>query len=81
MRHDVILKWSKRDKDIKIEWTEGAKYGAYLLLSGITNQRMHFNWEKRLPEFDPSIQEKLESMGFDITTLKITISKKAECQK
>lgn len=47
-----------------------------LVMNAFTSKRMHFDYSKRLPEFDLSFIEELEARGYDLDTLRFSIEKK-----
>lgn len=71
--------WSKRENDLMFDWGDGvAKQSAGMLQSKTCHREHNFNrLTKDEPVEWPSLLEELEARGFDLTTLKFSIQKKA----
>lgn len=52
-----------------------------LVMNAFSLSRMHFDYGKRMPSFDPSLVEEFALRGYDLSTLKFSICKKSTEQK
>jgi hypothetical protein len=64
LKADIILKWSENKQDIEVFWKEGSRGMAFYILTSLGSSQ-HSEFRKEL-----------ESAGYDLTTLKLSISKK-----
>ncbi|WP_311270336.1 hypothetical protein [Sphingobium sp. WCS2017Hpa-17] len=64
--------------DLCVAWGAGTdmKCTARLIMHAITEKTLHAKFPGPGHEYHPSLVEELETRGFDITTLRITIEKK-----
>lgn len=70
-----VDRWS--DKDVCYIWGDGVpKCDSRLLHSVLSTQRMRLKIEGG-HDFEPSFLEELEVRGYDITTIRFSIQKKA----
>ena len=58
MKKDIVLKYSKKERDFQISWVGGAKANAYFIM-GI---------------FDRKLREEMAERGMDIKTLRVSIN-------
>jgi hypothetical protein len=64
MSNDIKLQYNHRERDLEVKWNAGHKPTALYML-GV---------------FDREVQEELERRGYDIATLKFSISKRGEAK-
>ncbi len=78
-KKQLTAKWSKREKDIMFDFPE-YKADGHMLCSYLCNKRHMYKMDALggfTTEEIPSLVQELELRGYDITTLKFSIQKKA----
>lgn len=81
---EIKIVYGKADRysapDLCVAWGAGAdmKCTGRLIMNAIDQKTMHPRFPGPGYEYRPSLVEELEARGFDITTLRITIQRKAD---
>lgn len=74
-KRKLTVKWSKREKDLLINWP-GHKADGHLICGVFSTKKVEFDPIKNRHETQLSVIEELEKRGYDITTLKFEVSLK-----
>lgn len=75
---ELVMQWSKKENDVVYHNESPAHGGGRRLLHYYCGQRPEYNFiEKRFDQI-PSLFDALDKLGYDVTTLKFSIQKKAE---
>ena len=80
---EIKIAWGRVDAhnspDLCVAWGDGTdmKCTGMLMLHAFTEKRLRPSFRRPGYEYEPSLIDELEERGFDITTIKFTIQKKA----
>jgi hypothetical protein len=75
---ELRAKWSRRERDVEADASGAGRADIYLILDALCGKR--FSPSPKVIgayQVDPSLRDELERRGYDITTLKFSIQKRA----